>query len=716
MYHHIVVLLLMSPHKWVSSERSEDERSNVLGRHFYDGNKIVLPLSTNASVQLLNHWINQAASGFMAAFASKRIKEVSHRNGEKFHNCSKEANSIAKHAKCVMNLLMLEKVQRNSTLAKFPQFKIRKLENKERKHERLKYPSSLKSALRKLDPRRIDQNRGYMQEKTNYVIGAFHVSRHKRSTTKTEWKFKRVNKDSYQLLTDRDVKTTFGVIVSGVKKILQKLKRRKTPKPWSATLADIQQLAVKVKEQDELLKKFGSEIEKDVVNSSHLKNALSDLRKKKREGKQQIRDSRAQLAATFSKLLRDTALLAAAISNKNISNFHNKTIRIASPRFFSILPDDDPQHTVNLLSPSVLSLHDEGKNVESKLSMSGLLGTLKLINEQDRNELLELISEASGLTDTVQQIHKKLETENNVRYAKGIDGQPLYFTKQNVSELYGKIESDKVDTFEKLYKALSKPQVEEMNVSGYAVLTKRQLKLIYGERSPYYHPIVLKRLSKLLDESDGLQKALENDLKKLAKSENFGLHTTKSHRRQKRFGLIFSPFLLQPLIFASQALSQPVLLSPAILSPVILSPAILGPFILNPSIFNPVILSPRILAPFILSPSIFSPLVLSPLALHPLILSPGIFNPVVLSPLALSPFILSPQVATPVILSPMILNPLLLNPMALSPLVFSPFVLSPIVYSPQYLSALFFSPYMLSPIIESELINTTVIMSPSILS
>lgn len=50
--------------------------------------------------------------------------------------------------------------------------------------------------------------------------------------------------------------------------------------------------------------------------------------------------------------------------------------------------------------------------------------------------------------------------ENNaIHHAKGIDGQPLYFTKKNVSELYGQMESDKVDTFEKLYKALNQKQV-----------------------------------------------------------------------------------------------------------------------------------------------------------------------------------------------------------------------------------------------------------------
>ncbi|VBB30621.1 unnamed protein product [Acanthocheilonema viteae] len=674
----------------------------MLRKNFYDGNKIVLPLSKNASIQLLNHWIHQATSGLMAAFASKRMKTFSSQKDAQFHYCSKEANSIAKHAKCIVDLLMLEKK---------PRIKIYKLENTKRKYERLKYLPTSKIELRKPDAK-IDRNRKYMP-KTDYWIGGFRIFRHKRSTEKMKWKIKRVNKNSYQLLTDNDIKTTFGMIINGVRKILQKLKRHKTSKSWSATLAEIQYLAMQMKKQEKSLKMFGIETQNNGNNLSHLKNVLINPTKAKIT---KSRNSRMQLAASLSKLLRDAALLIASMSSKNISNLHNKTIRIASPRFFSIFPDNYTQNTMNLLSPSVLSLHTEGKSIESKLSVPELLDAFKFMNEQDRNELLELIAEASGLTDAIQQIYRKFETENNVRYAKGINGQPLYFTKQNVSELYGEIESDKVDTFEKLYKTLSKAQVGEMNVSGYAILTKRQLKLIYGQRSPYYHPIALKKLSKLLEESDGLQKALENDLKELAKSENFGLHVGELQRRQKRFGISLSPFLLSPSILAPNALSQPLLLSPIILSPVILSPAILGPFILSPSLFNPIILSPRILAPFILSPSIFSPLVLSPLALHPLILSPGIFNPVILSPLVLSPFILSPQVATPLILSPLMLNPLFLNPMALSPLVFSPFILSPIVYSPQYLSALFFSPYMLSPIIESELINSTVIMSPSVLS
>ncbi|VDK71848.1 unnamed protein product [Onchocerca ochengi] len=683
----------------ISVENPEEEISYSLKKHLYDGNKIVLPLSKNASVQLLNHWIQQATSGFMAAFARKRMESLSSRNNEKFHHCSKEANSIIKHAKCIVDLLMLKKIER---------IKIHQFGNTKRKYKMPKNFSIRKIKLRKPDPK-IDRNRKYLANVDQW-IGAFHLLRHKRAVEKPKQMIKRVNKDSYQLLTDKDTMTALGMIIRGAKKTLQKLKHRKIFKPWSVTISEIRHLAMQMKKRKELLNMFRTKAQNNGINSSYFEKFLIDSKEEKIPRK----NDRMQLAKSFSKLLREAVQIVLSLSNQSSPNLHNKTIRIASPRFFSILPDDNAQNTMNLLSPSILSLHNEGKDLESKLSMSRMLDTSKLINEQDQNELLELIAEASGLTDAAQQIHQKFEMENNnMHHVKGIDGQPLYFTKQNVSELYGKIEGDKVDTFEKLYKTLNKRQIGKMNVTGYAVLNKRQLKLIYGQQSPYYHPIALKRLSKLLEPSDRLRKSLEIDLKKLAESEDFGLR--KVHKRQKR-SLFFSPFVLSPFISDAENLSQPIVLSPIVLSPVVLSPAILGPFILSPWIFNPVLLSPRILAPFILNPFIFSPLVLSPLALHPFILSPGIFNPLILSPLTLSPFILSPQVATPIILSPMILNPLIFNPMVLSPIVLSPFLLSPLVYSPQCLFALLISPHILSPLVQSPLSNSTIFLSPSILS
>ncbi|VDO42758.1 unnamed protein product, partial [Brugia timori] len=140
----------------------EEETSRLLRKHFYDGNKIVLPLSKSATLQLLNHWVQQAASGFMAAFASKRMKRFNTRNGEQFHYCSQEANSITKHAKCVVDLLMLEKTQSfpffnfAQSLEGFlrisradGQTKIRKSGNAKRKYEMLKYLPTWKITLRK---------------------------------------------------------------------------------------------------------------------------------------------------------------------------------------------------------------------------------------------------------------------------------------------------------------------------------------------------------------------------------------------------------------------------------------------------------------------------------------------------------------------------------------------------------------------------------------
>lgn len=73
MYHTVVLLLLLLFHKLESLESPEEGTSHMLRKHFYDGHKIVLPLSKSASIQLLDHWIQQAASGFLAAFASKRL-------------------------------------------------------------------------------------------------------------------------------------------------------------------------------------------------------------------------------------------------------------------------------------------------------------------------------------------------------------------------------------------------------------------------------------------------------------------------------------------------------------------------------------------------------------------------------------------------------------------------------------------------------------------
>lgn len=42
----------------------------------------------------------------------------------------------------------------------------------------------------------------------------------------------------------------------------------------------------------------------------------------------------------------------------------------------------------------------------------------------------------------------------------GIDGQPMYFTRKNVTDLYGDGEAQKIDVFEQLQESLSDNQVK----------------------------------------------------------------------------------------------------------------------------------------------------------------------------------------------------------------------------------------------------------------
>ncbi|VDN55600.1 unnamed protein product [Dracunculus medinensis] len=470
-------------------------------------------------------------------------------------------------------------------------------------------------------------------------------------------------------------------------------------------------------------------IEKDrLPNDWYLKKFPSqNLRKRNvyKNGKKTIRNA--------LKLIRDGVKLGMLMTNQNISDFDNKTIKMFSPRLFSLVPEGNSGNLVykfeyifsknrllptrsllirgvNILSPSILSLHDEGRETEKLLSISNLMQSFL---PGDRSDLMDLITDISGISDAVEKARNSIN-ENFVE-EKGIDGQPLYFTKENITEIYGDIEKQKVDTMEDLYKSLTIDQLAEINSTGFASLTSEQLRHLYGSLSPYHDSNALERLTKIA-KREGFMKYLDEDILKLSKASAFTLGSQKLNGSRSKRAVVNSPFAFSPFISKGGTISTPIVLSPIIFSPIILSPAIFGPFILSPWAFNPVILSPRVMAPFILNPLIFTPIVLSPLALQPFILSPGIFNPFVLSPLTLSPFILSPQVFTPIILSPMVLNPLILNPMAASPLILSPFAVSPFILSHQFLTAIVLSPYFLSPLILTNLTAVEVILSPSALS
>ncbi|VDN55604.1 unnamed protein product [Dracunculus medinensis] len=414
------------------------------------------------------------------------------------------------------------------------------------------------------------------------------------------------------------------------------------------------------------------------------------------------------------KLFRKGVKLGMLMTSQNVTDFDRKTIRFASPRIMPVVSNAQDDDEIKILSPSLLSLHDEGKGLEKMLSLSGAMKAAKLLENHDHDALMNFIMEATGITDAADKIRKKKLAQLDEREKKfiGIDGQPMYFTRKNVTDLYGDGEAQKIDVFEQLQESLSDNQIDKLNTTGYAMMQADQLYTLYGPNSPYSSPEVLVKFANLSDD-EILEKLIISDIVRLSKSEKVFV---ERHKKRSKRTVALSPLLKANLILKPATVSQTIVLSPLVLSPIILSPAALGPIILSPWVFIPLILSPRVLSPLILTPLVGSPVILSPLVLHPFILSPGVMNPFILSPLLLSPLILSPQVLTPLILTPLCLNPLILSPAVLSPLVLSPFVLSPLILSSQLLFGLFFSPYAFSPLILTNLTLSAIVASPSFMS
>ncbi|GMS84584.1 hypothetical protein PENTCL1PPCAC_6759, partial [Pristionchus entomophagus] len=424
-------------------------------------------------------------------------------------------------------------------------------------------------------------------------------------------------------------------IIDEIQKESKRIKARKTiKKMFAKRLAMIQEDTAegKIDERRPLAMK-----ELEDLDESDPMSLLKEARKA--EAKLSKKDS---VLREPLHLIREAVKLGMMATGQNTSGFEEKTLKLFSPRLMSVLPDDDEDEgQVNLLSPSLFSLHNEGKGLERATSLSDGFG---LVKGREHEEWLNFVMEVAGVSDAVKYLK-----DEKLKKARGIgmeeeemrspSGQPLYFTRDNVTELYGKKETDKIDIFERLQGTYTQEQVDEQKEKGYFIMRPDQLSLIYGPSSPYHDEERLSTLSSI--PSSSLPHHIEENIRAISRMDSFSLP-------QK--DLILSPVINTPLVFQSTLLSQPIILSPLVLSPSILSPAIFGPVVLGPWVFVPVILSPRAFSPLILNPLIFSPIVLSPLLAHPLILSPGIFNPIVLSPLLLSPFILSPQVFTPLIL------------------------------------------------------------------
>ncbi len=117
--------------------------------------------------------------------------------------------------------------------------------------------------------------------------------------------------------------------------------------------------------------------------------------------------SSATAADTFQipiRLLREAVKLGLTLAGEDTRDFDNKTLKLVSPRFLSLVPEENDTDFVNLFSPSLFSLHDEGTGMEALLSLPQIIGRL---NNRDQQQWMDFVMEASGVSANYGNVRKK---------------------------------------------------------------------------------------------------------------------------------------------------------------------------------------------------------------------------------------------------------------------------------------------------------------------
>jgi hypothetical protein len=114
------------------------------------------------------------------------------------------------------------------------------------------------------------------------------------------------------------------------------------------------------------------------------------------------------------------------------------------------------------MSPSLFSLHSNGQGIENLTSLPNLF---KEFTGEDQQAWLDLIVESAGVGDHLKKLEKRFEIKDSLKrykdetYTK--DGKPLFFTRENVTRIYGKFGEKRLDRWLDIQKTFTEEQVKK---------------------------------------------------------------------------------------------------------------------------------------------------------------------------------------------------------------------------------------------------------------
>uniref|UniRef100_A0A915DNU2 Uncharacterized protein n=1 Tax=Ditylenchus dipsaci TaxID=166011 RepID=A0A915DNU2_9BILA len=438
-----------------------------------------VPMKTEEGLQMVQHWMDQAIGVFMAAVANKRLKTQPKHVIDEFGVCSNKAQTIPMQAKCVSRLL-----KDQITGRKFL------------KKKKTVWPSSTR--LRKYNSKKAIHMSERRSGKKSW-IGGLHVKKYTDQNYRAKRNVVSTRKD-YQLKSPNDGRMTpLGSVAHMLMKAVLASKNKTQTKPWQETVQRIRDSNTKRKlikkrleeESIENMEQFafrgmksrgmvGEDLNEIIEDPKRLKDFLTKKRSQKSK----------EPSTRLMNLLREGFKLGYTISGKNASKFDDKNLKIASPRFLSVVPEneDNKDNELDFLSPSLFSLHNQGKGLENLTSLPSLV---KGFSSKDQQAWLDLIMEAAGVVEEAEKIEEKFSDKNE----------------------------RKIDLFEKLCQNFSKDQVKEMNKTGFAMLSPKQLEMLYGSESPYNNSKALKQFSQL--NNSVIHQHIEDEVSRTAEMKSF---------------------------------------------------------------------------------------------------------------------------------------------------------------------------------------------------
>uniref|UniRef100_A0A8R1TQJ9 Uncharacterized protein n=1 Tax=Onchocerca volvulus TaxID=6282 RepID=A0A8R1TQJ9_ONCVO len=659
-------------------------RETMPGAQYYDGKKLNIPISKEAGIELFERWTHQAISSIMACIATQYLSKLNEYERSRLQKCSRAAEDIHQQARCLIRAIDAKPKQRDPTRI-----------------------SRIQKLQKLLDGKQKKTVNALIQSESHHIDRELNVE-----TKKAEFRTRRsvISRHNYKLHTEFENLSPFGILGKYLSKMTKIIKKKDSISSWKKTMYDIE--SIKQREQKKI--EMAERLKKRFPLNQHFENVKSKLKLNQKHLAKELNisdhlmqgfDKNNMKTSEIAQLLQRAIKLAMVLSGVNGTELEYKTLKFGSPRLLSIVPDN-VEDQINILSPSLFSMHDKGENLEALTSIPKLLN---VVGNRDYEEWLNFIIEASGTTEAIQKLKKNQELDwlppAYKSMPRGIDGQPLYFTKKNVTEIDPEL-ARKVELFENLSYSLTPKQIAAFNTTGFSMMTPKQLMMFYGPQSPLNDSKSLEFFMSLRE--DDMHRFLLNDIRKLANK-----HSSLKLRRKRQNIFHLTAFHTS---FLARSLLQLSILSPSILTLSILSPSILGATILSPSVLFTSFLSPSTLSPAILSPAAMGIILLSPSAFNPAISSPGVLTHALLSPSAFSPKILSPSILSPALLSPSCLNPSAFSSSIRNIVVLSPSCMAPSYCSHSFYNVVLFSPSYYSPSFNSTSKGNVVIFSPSVAS